>query len=94
MTNFEKIKSYSFEELTDFLATIGNDDAPWYEMFSKKYCANCPVEKVRSAYDNYEHEHEACYCELNKKCRYFPDISYDEVMSDTFMTKLWLEDSD
>ena len=42
MNNFEKIKSMTIEELTDWIDKYGQFDvSPWMEWFDKTYCKNC-----------------------------------------------------
>ena len=98
MTNFEKLKSMSLEELAKWLDKNGIiDNSPWFEDFNSKYCANC--ESVMCKYEDaektlgfkpfYDDDVECTYCEIYGKCRYFEDR--DEVPDGKEMVKLWLE---
>jgi len=101
MTNFESIKQMSIDELAEWLDEYGQFDcSPWSEWFSKKYCANC--ESVKCKYEDtektlgftpyrfgyYDGNVECSYCELEKKCRFFPDLK--DVPDNLEIIKMWL----
>ena len=102
MSNFEKLKSMSMEDLAAWLDKNGIiDNSPWLEDFNNKYCANC--ESVMCKYENAEaavgfkpyfsdDEIECAWCEIYKKCRFFPDM--DKVPDGVEMAKMWLESED
>lgn len=98
MTNFKYLQSMSIDELAKWLDQNGIiDNSPWLEHFNYKYCANC--ESVICKYEDtektlgfklfYRDEIECAYCEIYKKCRYFPDM--DDVPDGVDMAKMWLE---
>ena len=99
MNNFKKIKSMSVEELAEWLDQNGIiDDSPWTEYFNNKYCANC--ESVVCKHEDaekvlgfklcfWDDDIDCAYCEVYKKCRYFPDMP--EVPDGKEMARLWLE---
>lgn len=81
MTNYEKIKNMSKDELIDFFVEIteSSDFTPWDKWFSGKYCDNCDLIET----DN----HKFAYCEIYDKCKFFED--YDTSLE--FTIKRWLE---
>ena len=99
MNNFEKLRSMSVEDLAKWLDQNGIiDHSPWLDYFNNKYCANC--ESVMCKYEDAEaaigfkpcfsdDDIECAYCEVYKKCRYFPDMT--EVPDGVEMARLWLE---
>ena len=98
MTNFEKLKSMTIEDLATWLDQNGIiDNSPWLEYFNNKYCANCEsvickyedAEKVVGFKPFYDDEIECAYCEIYQKCRYFQDIN--DVPDGKEIVKLWLE---
>lgn len=104
MTNLEKVKSMSIDELTDWLDKYGQfDHSPWSEWFAKKYCDNC--ESIKVAYTDvkeklgldtfYDKSFECAFCELAdecgvKKCRFFPDL--DDIPDNKEVIKMWLNE--
>ena len=91
MTKFDKLKTLTIEQIADWLDKYGAfDGSPWVELFNKKYCQNCSTEKV---YVEYFNSYQDCgWCELNHKCKFFPDIK--DIPSNKDMIKMWLEDED
>lgn len=87
MTNYEFIKSLSEDTLADWLSIkVSWDCAPWTEWFDKKYCQKC--DSINTYVPALERETECAYCEINDKCRYFPEV--DGTLSDKEIIKLWL----
>lgn len=88
MSNFEKIRSFNLNGLSNFLDSLSEDDNPWIAWFSKKYCDNC--ETVTSQYiDPYINKQSECsFCEIHNKCRFF--LTMDEVPSPKEIISLWL----
>lgn len=98
MTNFEKIKSMSIDELAEFIDEHAMyDDTPWMDWWDKTYCNKCESvvlnyedsEKILGLTPFYEQEQECAYCEVYHKCRYFPDYEEEPSMKD--IVKMWLE---
>ena len=91
MTNYEKIKSMSQEELANFLDNLGFDGEPWALWFEKEYCNKCESIIGKTGPDAAipNHTYEACYCEMNHgKCKFFEN---QELAPDSCqMAKLWL----
>ena len=99
MTNFEKLKSMSIDELAKWLDENGAiDSSSWFEDFDNKYCAKC--EAVMCSYEDAEAAVgfkplfsddgiECAYCEIYKKCRFFEKL--EEVPDGKEMAKLWLK---
>lgn len=90
MTNFEKIKSMSENELVCWLANNGKvDNAPWDKWFNQQFCEKCETEKVMSSF--YGEEVDCAFCEAKGYCRYFPDRK--NITEITNIIQLWLEEN-
>lgn len=88
MNNFEKLKSLNIDKLAEWLNEYGQfDEAPWMVWWNDTYCNNC--ESIMCHYEDSEREFPCAHCELNNKCKFFPDM--DEVPGSVEMVKLWLE---
>lgn len=97
MTRYEKMSSFSIDELTEWIYEYGHhDDSPWMTWFDKKYCTNCtPIRLTREEVREknlglemwYSDSREFSYCEVNHKCRFF-----DEEPNLTFTIRTWLEE--
>ena len=75
MTNYEKIKAMSIDELSEFLdSNWVHEDDPCMEWWNKNYCSTC--EPVIKRVEHFKTEIEFAWCELNCKCRYYI-ILYD-----------------
>lgn len=91
MTNYEKLKSLSREELIAWLSQNGSiDDSPWLHWFNSTCCANC--ECVKQMSPNEKFEYECSYCEVEHKCRYFPNKSSEPTDED--ILNMWLDAED
>ena len=105
MTIFEKIKSYSLEELADFLDKNGSfDQSPWSDWFNDNYCSKCESVmckavdcKEKLGIDPwYGEDMECAYCELIdetgcKKCRFFPEMN--DVPDNKQVIEMWLKET-
>lgn len=98
MNNFEKLHSMSIDELVKWLDQYGQfDNSPWSVWFNEKYCNNCESIKCRYAEAKerlditpfYNGEIECAYCELEKKCRFFPEL--EDIPDNPEIIKMWLE---
>lgn len=88
MNNFENFKSMSIDQLAEWLDKyLAFDDAPHMVWFNEKYCNNC--ESIMCHYEDSEREFPCAHCELNNKCKFFPEM--DEVPGSVEIVKLWLE---
>ena len=90
MTNFEKIKSMTKEELLDWLDEHGEfDGSPWMEWFNQKYCQKCDpvIIKIIMPDTKEARESEETYCEThNDVCRFFnKEMDVKEIIG------LWLD---
>ena len=100
MTNFDRLKAMSLEELTEFLNVNGMyDNSPWMDWWDKHYCYCCkPViiphleAKETLGIDSFDDCVEAAYCEVYDKCKYFLDL--EELPTSKDIIKLWLEATD
>ena len=87
-TVFDKINSMNIDELAKWLDEYGAfDDSPWINWFNEKYCKNCP--DIICKYEDGVKEFPCSYCELNNKCKFFPE--YDETPNNETTIKMWLE---
>lgn len=90
MNNFERLKSMSVEEISQWLDKNGMwDNSPWSKWWDKKYCSKCESVEVTVEDDFGERECEFAWCELENKCRYFEDR--EEVPDCGEIIKMWLE---
>lgn len=78
----------STEDLANWLDEYGSfDNSPWIKWWNCTYCNNCP--DIMCKYDGGNREFPCSYCELNDKCKFFPE--YDEAPSNKEIIKMWLE---
>ncbi len=92
MNNFERLKSMSVEELSEWLDTNGQwNNSPWNNWFDHRYCNNCEeIEKECKTDDGYCYcRMRLAWCEIHNRCKYFPD--YDDVPDSKEIVKFWLE---
>ena len=90
MTNYECITLMSVDEMAEWIDKYGMfDNSPWMSWFDCRYCKRCP--NVMCHYLDSEYEFHCSYCELEGKCKYFPDL--DEVPDNKMIIKMWLETS-
>lgn len=88
MTNKDKLSKMSLEELAEWLDKYGDFDcSPWMTWFDTNYCQKCDPEIV-AVPTFINSEAECSYCELNHKCRFFPEIK--EEPSNFDIIKMWL----
>lgn len=87
-TVFDKFKSMSVNELTDWLNQYSQlDSMPWVEWWNENYCSKCDA--VTAFVPDYGRELDFPWCELNDKCKFFQDL--DDVPDDKMIIKMWLE---
>ncbi len=98
MTNFDKFKSMTIDELAEFIDEHGMyDDTPWMNWWDETYCDKCEsiivkskdAENILGLTPFLDEEYECAYCEVHNKCKYFPDK--DETPSMRDIIKMWLE---
>jgi replicative superfamily II helicase len=99
MTHYDQVTSKSLEELAEWLDVNGqHDDSPWMSWFNENYCNRC--ESIECSYTesgahienlyNRRITFECSYCELENKCKFFPD--YTGVLDNKDIIKLWLKE--
>ena len=88
MNNFEYLKSLTIDELADWLDKYGQfDGAPWSDWFDETYCRKC--EPIRCIVPEFgDRKVQCCYCELEEKCKHFPEFEYTPGLKE--ILKLWL----
>ena len=96
MNNLEYLQNLSAEELAEWLDEHGQfDGAPWMDWFNKKYCSKCKPIKCKIEGTSLgitplypDREIECSYCELERKCKFFPE--FDEAPDNKEIIKMWL----
>lgn len=81
-------ENFTFEEVVNLIETyLINNDCPWDNWFSEKYCNDCPA--IIKKEERFGHETDVLYgyCELNEECRYF-----GHMVSEKEMIEMWLKD--
>ena len=88
MNNFEYLKSLAVDELAAWLDKYGQfDGAPWTDWFDETYCKKCkPIEIIMPDFNN--RKTKCNYCELEDKCKFFPE--YEHALGLKEILKLWL----
>ena len=98
MTNFDKLKNMTIDDLAEFIDANGMyDNTPWMNWWNNTYCDKCPSLKLTSeeAQDKLgiipflNETYECAYCEVYDKCKYFPELEEEPSMQD--IIKMWLE---
>lgn len=99
-TNFKYFQNMSIDELAEWLDIhCLVDSSPWMHSFNEKYCSKC--ESIKCKYVDAEEklgitpfsrsgEIECAYCELENKCKFFPEL--DDVPDNKETIKIWLEE--
>ncbi len=94
MTNFEWLNSMTISELVDWLDKYGqSDDAPWAAWFNETYCnkcasIKCTVDRKNAFFPG--HTVDCAYCELEKKCKYFPVLK--DIPDNKMVIEMWLNE--
>lgn len=85
---FKKFKSMDIEELSSWLDEHGRfDGSPWMMWFDKLYCDNC--ESIMCRYEDSSREFPCAWCELEHKCKFFPEM--DHTPDNRGVIKMWLQ---
>lgn len=88
MTRFEEFKNMDIETLSKWINEHGQyDGSPWSQWFDRTYCQNC--KDIICHYPDSPHEFPCAWCELNDKCKFFPEM--DEQPDSKEIVKMWLE---
>lgn len=89
------------KEFAKWLDSNGqHDNSPWIMWFDSQYCSKCEPEIVKREDSMsklgfkllFKNETECSYCEIHKKCRYFPDM--EEIPSNTDIIEMWLKEEE
>lgn len=87
MRIYDVFRNMSIDQLADWLDEHGVfDESPWMKWFNDTYCAKC--ENVMCHYPESAHEFPVFYCELEHKCRFFPDMDHEP--DNREIIKMWL----
>ena len=94
MTRFEELKNMDIEALAKWIDENGQfDGSPWITWWDENYCSKCPSEHGYLPDDSGEHRWYICtefsWCELNGKCKFFPEMDEEPELKD--IIKMWLE---
>lgn len=88
MTQFEKFQSMDIDQLAEWIDENGQfDSSPWLTWWDEKYCSNCP--NIMCHYEGSSLEFPVSWCEINGKCKFFPEM--DEAPGSKEIVKMWLE---
>lgn len=88
MTRFEEFKNMNIDEFAEWLDKYcAFDESPWIKWFDELYCKKC--EPIMCHYEDSKNEFPCSYCELEDKCKFFPDL--DEAPDNKMIIKMWLE---
>lgn len=88
MTVFDQIRKMNIDEFAEwFNDHCSHDTDPCVEWWNNTYCKNCNPEL--GTIEGTQTPLEFAWCELHKKCRFFPNM---ECIPDSLeMTKIWLK---
>lgn len=98
MTNLQKIANMSIDELAEWLDENGQyDNSPWNLWWDENYCSKCEsiectyakAEEKLDSTPYYRHTIKCAYCELENKCKFFPEL--EDVPDSVNVIKMWLE---
>ena len=88
MTKYEYITSLPLDQFAEWLAKNAFwEYAPWSEWFDNKYCGKCDPEEGTMV--DTGKKVQCAWCELHKKCKFFPELEY--MLNDKEIIKMWLE---
>lgn len=88
MTHFDNFKMMTIEQFAEWLDEYGQfDGAPWIKWFNEQYCDNC--KPIMCQYKNSEWEFPCSWCELEHKCKFFPDMN--DAPNNRNIIKMWLK---
>lgn len=91
MNNYERIRNMSIDDLAEFLdERWSHDNDPSIEWWNRKYCGHCEPVMKHVNFSGRETEMDFAWCEVNGKCKYFPEL--EEYPNTKQMMKLWLEE--
>lgn len=80
-------ENFTFEEVVNLIEThIVDNDRPWADWVSEKYCNDCSAIVTKEKYYDREIDVTHSYCELHDECRYF-----GHVMTERELIEMWLE---
>lgn len=89
MAVFDKVTSKNIDEFAEWLDKYCyHDCAPWMDWFDKNYCKQCEGVCLVDEYPWIEY----CWCEINKKCKFLPEM--DAAPDCKQIVKMWLESED
>lgn len=87
MRIYDVFRNMSIDQLVDWLDKYGEfDGSPWMKWFGDMHCKKC--EPILCHYPESTLEFPVSYCELEHKCRFFPDMDHAPDNKETI--KMWL----
>lgn len=97
MKRLDFLKSKPLDEIVNLIDKYGQfDGSPWMKWFNENYCEKCEPIMVKLSEEakkefgcGLRDEVECCYCELENKCKFFPEMDRDINSKD--IIKMWLE---
>lgn len=98
MIQFDLFKAMTLEEFAEWLDKNGQfDGSPWMTWFNSNFCNKC--ESIECAYSDYWKSDanfsytgklECSYCELEGKCKFFPEMP--DTPSNKDIIIMWLKE--
>lgn len=99
MTNYENFILMSIEQLAQWINTNGQfDGSPWMKWFDENYCSKCESVTIKKADAKdvlgfelmFCNETTCSYCEVHKKCKFFPE--FNEAPNLVEIIEMWLKE--
>ena len=88
MTRIEELKNMNADAIAAWMDKfVRVDDSPYMKWFDETYCKRC--EPIMCCYPGSEFEFPCAWCELENKCKFFPDMSKAPGVKE--IIKMWLE---
>lgn len=86
LENFQRMVA-NIDEFAKWLNENCGDDAAWILWYDKNYCKECACVNINGE-ESFDYDADYAYCEIYKKCRFFPDMN--EVPDCLEIVKMWL----
>lgn len=98
ITRLEELRNMDIETLAEWIDENGMfDGSPWMNWFDENYCKKC--EPIKCKYSDakkllgmkpfYNRDINCAYCELEDKCKFFPNLDY--IPDNKDIIKMWFE---
>lgn len=88
LTNYESIRQKSIHEMEEWLHKYGEyEGTPWQKWWKENHCDKC--ETVTETCVDSGKEYDFCYCDLERKCRFYPEMEEEPSLKQVI--RMWLE---